>query len=412
MEKRCVILWLRNDLRLHDHGALTLLADTAEVLLPVYCLNPCDFETSSLGFSRTGLLRARFLLECLDDMRTALRARGSDLYIVAESPETAIPKLVKRCNAQVVFTERQVLGEAVQVERRLAAALEPLRVPLRSYWVSTLIDPGELPFPMANLPDRFEPFREIVDAVCEWQVPLLSPEKLPKFPVDVETVEPSVPFQQVAPMAVTLDADVMAVHGGESVALAHLEDFALGRRVSSAALFGEMGHSDRARPDCFGPWLAYGALSPRQIYQYVKYSGLENWSRELAAGVITGLLYRDYCRLLAIQRGGRVVLASDKMSEQEQERFEQWRMGETGEVWVDQHLQALARTGYLSIAGQQAVARFLTDELHLNWHWGAAWFASQLLDNDPYINLVQWMCTIGLWRIDDRQSQQGSAEPV
>jgi len=121
MKKRCAILWLRNDLRLHDHEALNLLAETMDQLLPVYCFDPRDFENQPLGFPRIGALRARFLVESLEDLRAALRARGSDLHVALGAPELVIARLARDCGAAVVFTERQMLGPAVEVERRLAA---------------------------------------------------------------------------------------------------------------------------------------------------------------------------------------------------------------------------------------------------------------------------------------------------
>ncbi|HAS86003.1 MAG TPA: cryptochrome DASH, partial [Candidatus Competibacteraceae bacterium] len=124
MNDRRAMLWFRNDLRLHDHDVLTWLANTMDVLVPVYCLDPRLFTLQPLGFPRMGPLRARFLIECLEDLRTGLEARGSGLHVVVGEPETEIPRLAKMLGVGVVFAERGVLSEAVGLERRLLAALE------------------------------------------------------------------------------------------------------------------------------------------------------------------------------------------------------------------------------------------------------------------------------------------------
>lgn len=79
MNNRRAILWLRNDLRLHDHEALTLLANTMDVLAPVYCLDPRQFEIQSLGFPQIGPLRARFLIDCLEDFTSWTGSAGQQL---------------------------------------------------------------------------------------------------------------------------------------------------------------------------------------------------------------------------------------------------------------------------------------------------------------------------------------------
>ena len=50
---------------------------------------------------------------------------------------------------------------------------------------------------------------------------------------------------------------------------------------------------------------------------------------------------------------------------------------------MDAHLRELARTGHLTAFGRRLVASYLCHDLRLDWRWGAAWFASRLLDDDP-----------------------------
>ena len=172
MNNRRAILWLRNDLRLHDHEALTLLANTMDVLAPVYCLDPRQFEIQSLGFPQIGPLRARFLIDCLEDLQAGLEARGSSLHVVLGEPEKVIPRLAQTLGVGAVYAERAVLGEAAQVERRLSDALEPLGAPLRGYWVGTLAHPSDLPFLIANLPQQFGQFRDVALSGGEPRAPL------------------------------------------------------------------------------------------------------------------------------------------------------------------------------------------------------------------------------------------------
>lgn len=51
--------------------------NNADVVLPVYCFDPCHFRvTYHFGFPKTGPHRAKFLLESVTDLRNTLRRKG------------------------------------------------------------------------------------------------------------------------------------------------------------------------------------------------------------------------------------------------------------------------------------------------------------------------------------------------
>ncbi|HAO33226.1 MAG TPA: deoxyribodipyrimidine photo-lyase [Candidatus Competibacter sp.] len=412
MTERCAIIWFRNDLRLHDHEVLTLLANSVDVLAPVYCLDPARFEIQPSGFPLTGPLRARFLIECLEDLRAGLEARGSGLHVVVGQPEQVLPALAQKLGAREIFAEREVLGEPLRVERRLAAALDPLGISLHGYRISTLTHPNDLPFPVANLPESFAQFQEAVTAGGEPRAALPPLQRLPGYPAGLSNPTLDTLVQVLGLSAGSEAGQPSGFEGGATVAVAKLEEFVQGRRASLESLRGS-GSEAAAQADRFAPWLACGALSPRRIYQYVKYSGLTVWAGELANAVITGLQRRDFCRFLAMKRGERDEQSSRPPAWDDEglrERFELWRQGETGEPFVDAHLRELAMTGHLSSFGRRLVASYLCHDLGLDWRWGAAWFASQLLDDDPSVNLANWMEATGRWRAFEEPGRLDPAE--
>ena len=58
-----VLVWLRNDLRIHDNEAMdAAIRNRPQSLSVVYCLDPRHFgKTRLCGFPKTGSFRARFL---------------------------------------------------------------------------------------------------------------------------------------------------------------------------------------------------------------------------------------------------------------------------------------------------------------------------------------------------------------
>jgi deoxyribodipyrimidine photo-lyase len=92
------LLWFRSDLRLHDNAALVRATD-ADELLPVYVFDPHWFGTNEFGgsasfaYEKTGTHRARLLRESVADLRSSLRARGSDLLVRHDDTADALAAL-------------------------------------------------------------------------------------------------------------------------------------------------------------------------------------------------------------------------------------------------------------------------------------------------------------------------------
>jgi deoxyribodipyrimidine photo-lyase len=95
MSDRTILVWFRNDLRIHDNEILLEAMRKADKILPVYCFDPYYFQTNVSGNSKTGSLRARFLLESVADLRKNLRSIGGELIIRVGNPAGILPKLAE-----------------------------------------------------------------------------------------------------------------------------------------------------------------------------------------------------------------------------------------------------------------------------------------------------------------------------
>ena len=72
---RGTVVLFNRDLRVHDHPALHHAVASADWVIPLFVLDP-----QLVGVSPN---RTRFLLDCVDDLRTQLRQRGGDLVVAA-----------------------------------------------------------------------------------------------------------------------------------------------------------------------------------------------------------------------------------------------------------------------------------------------------------------------------------------
>lgn len=91
------IVWFRNDLRLHDNPILEVASQrvvgSSTDLLCVYCFDPRHFSSSPFGSTKTGLYRAKFLMDSVSNLKKNLRSAGSDLLVALAKPEDVISHL-------------------------------------------------------------------------------------------------------------------------------------------------------------------------------------------------------------------------------------------------------------------------------------------------------------------------------
>lgn len=59
-------------------------------VIPLYCFDPRQFCMTPNGYPKTGAFRAKFLLESVLALRSALRNLGSDLLIANGQPEDVL----------------------------------------------------------------------------------------------------------------------------------------------------------------------------------------------------------------------------------------------------------------------------------------------------------------------------------
>ena len=92
-----IILWMRNDLRIHDNPVLHWATQQPNVtqVIPVYCFDPRfnEKQVAEYRIRKTGIWRSRFLIESVAQFRASLRALNSGLLVAHETPEAFLGRL-------------------------------------------------------------------------------------------------------------------------------------------------------------------------------------------------------------------------------------------------------------------------------------------------------------------------------
>ena len=379
------ILWLRRDLRLHDHPALEAARADSEGMVPVFC-----FDDGLLRGRHASGPRTQFMLECLTELDERLQDRGSRLFLRHGPPVRELVQLARDTGADAVHVSADVGPFArrrdATVKRALAEidvdfvahpglfaidALEPLRTGSgRPYTVFT-------PFYKKWLT---QPRREVTGA----------PRSLPA-PGHGAPAAGTLPTLK----ALGLEQEVSdPAPGGETAGREVLHRFLRGSVDDYADGHDTLTGESISR---LSPYLHFGCVSPREVESELGDSeGAQAFRRQIC--------WRDfYAHVLGhfprnahseFQERYRGTL---KWSHAEK-RFEAWCEGRTGFPAVDAGMRQLRSEGWLHNRARLIVGSFLTKDIGIDWRWGERFFMRLLIDGDEASNNGnwQWIASVGV----------------
>lgn len=395
MNKDTILVWFRNDLRVRDNEILWQALAKADRVVPVYVFDPRQYTFQKNGMYKTGVLRAKFIQESVQDLRLSLRALGADLLVVSGFPEVVLPTLAERYQVKEVYHHREVAKEETHVSTLVEEALWKKRLNLRHFIGHTLYHKEDLPFPIKDIPDAFATFRKKIERETAIRPSVQTPLKI-DVPDDLEDSE----IPSLESLGFSSDLAKMADHspfkGGETAGLKRLEAVLAGM---DATLSDSPGSDEGT---VLSPWIALGCLSVHTVYHTVKKYEDKSLSKKRASAIITGLLWRDYFRFMFKKHGNKFFLAQGFSHETpayelvEEPLFERWKRGETGDPFVDAAMHQLNTVGFIPHAARMLVAHYLVSSLNISHLQGAAYFEDKLVDYNPASNYGNWAHIAGV----------------
>lgn len=389
MNKDTILVWFRNDLRVRDNEILWQALTRADKLVPVYVLDPRQFVPLADGMNKTGVIRAKFILESVNNLKQSLRQLGADLVVITGYPEDVLPTLAERYQVKEVYHHREVAREETDISTLVEEALWRQRLNLRHFIGHTLYHKEDLPFPIKDIPDAFATFRKKIERETTIRPTIDTPSKV-EVPAALEPGE----IPDLAALGFS-DAEIKYANlspfiGGETEALKQLQGILLGRE---SALGTEIGVYDGT---ILSPWIALGCLSAHTVYHAVKQEEDIHLPKKRVSNIVTGLLWRDYFRFMFKKHGNKFFLPqgfSTEIAERgvsASEAFDRWKKGKTGEALIDAAMHQLNTIGFIPNAARILVAHYLVNELGINHLLGAAYFEEKLVDYSPASNYGNW----------------------
>jgi deoxyribodipyrimidine photo-lyase len=399
MSEKTILVWFRNDLRIHDNEILLEAVRKADKVLPVYCFDPYYFGKNHSGNSKTGNLRARFLLESVADLRKNLRNIGSELIIRVGNPAEILPQLAEQYHINEVYHHREVAYEETGISELVETALWKIKLNLKHFIGHTLYHKEDLPFPIKDIPDSFAVFKKKVERDSTVRPCIGTPETI--CTPDISEAGELPTLRDLGLDEPVDDPRATTVFtGGETAALNQLEHFFIyNDHVGSHKNARNTPVNDHSSK--LSPWIALGCISLRQVYwEVIKHQHSNNTQN--ANLLLLDLLWRDYFRFMFKKHGQKFIAAKNSEDEallqavHQDEFFEDWKNGETGVPLVDAIMHELNATGYINNFSRQVVATFLINELKIDWTKGAAYFEEKLIDYSPASNWGNWAFIAGV----------------
>ena len=391
-DKSPVIVWFRQDLRLHDHAALVAAVDSGRPVIPVYIWSPAEEGAWAYGGAKKWWLHHS--LKALNDSLVKL---GSNLILRAGQALDVLNDLIKETGASSVYWSRRYEPAIIKRDSDIKEQLRKSGIEAESYNASLLWEPWVITTKTGGPCQVYTPFWKNCLAHSVPAEPLPTPDKLispAKFPVTKKLTE-----LKLLPTIDWADEFPETWEPGELAGVKRLESF-LDSKVPGY-------QQERNRPDVYGtsrlsPYLHFGEVSPRLIWhEVVEHFGRPRPEKKSSADVyLSEVVWREFGYHLLYHfpqtptEPLRPKYAAFPWVESKM-HYRAWSKGLTGYPIVDAGMRELWRTGWMHNRVRMIVASFLTKHLLISWQHGAAWFWDTLLDADLASNTFGWQWSAG-----------------
>lgn len=369
------VLWLRRDLRRHDHPALCSAAQEGRVAV-LFVLDPEFFDPA-------GPVRQAWLAHTL---RATAAAYDGRLCLRIGDPRQVVPRFAAEVGARTVHVSAETEPAGAQRDAEVRAGLTEAGLD----WVATgspyAVSPGRVRSPGGQPYRVFTPFSRAWRS-HGWRSPA-EPDRTPMF-VQVESDDRGWNKLEAAMDEPGLPAMPDA---GEEAALHRWRTFLSEGLPAYAKL--------RDRPDYDGtsklsPYLKFGVLHPRTLLADI--AGVPDSSSER---FIAELAWREfYADVLFHQPQSLwsdLTPALQQMGyDADEESVQRWKDGTTGFPIVDAGMRQLLGCGWMHNRVRMITASFLCKDLHAWWPTGARHFLDHLIDGDLASNNHGWQWVAG-----------------
>ncbi len=380
------IVWFKRDLRFTDHEPLYYAQQQELPLLLVYF-----FEPSVMSYVDSDVRHWRFVYESLEEMQSKLTNIDSKIYIFHNEVRFVFDEIIKHYAINTIFSHQEI-GNKITYDRDLDIQL---------FCKNNQIQWKE--FQLHGVVRRLKSRNLWTE---QWQRKMT--EK-PKFVAEDscnilkldDTFYNSLKGEAL-PNEFTI-RNKNFQQGGEYWAWRYMDSFIKERYVNYSKHISKPALS---RKGCsrLSPYLAYGNISMRMVYQYTKQHYTNSQNKSALTNFISRLhwhchfmqKFEDECRM----EFENVNRAYDTLLKPKNDFFiTAWQDGKTGVPIIDACMRCVVATGYINFRMRAMVVSFFVFNLWQDWQ-ELHFLAKQFLDYEPGIHYPQLQMQSGVTGIN------------
>jgi deoxyribodipyrimidine photo-lyase len=375
MDEQINIVWFKRDLRFTDHEPILLAQQSHFPTLLIYI-----FEPSLLEYDDSDVRHWRFVYESVQEMNEKLKALNAEIYIFHSEVLPILEVISSNYNIVNLFSHEET-GNKISFNRDIEVqsfckkksinwkesqtngVVRKLRsrIGWEKRWKSTMLSQPK-----------------IIDET-NWKILKLPTEFYQSFKgpeLEKEITNSNTNFQK----------------GGESFAWRYLESFLKNRCQNYSK---HISKPELSRKGCsrLSPYLAYGNISMRMVYQYT----LQHYKDSKNKRALTNFISRLHWHCHFIQKFEDecsmefepVNKSYNSIQKTRNEAYiTAWQNGKTGVPLVDACMRCLVQTGFINFRMRAMVVSFFVFNLWQDWR-DLHFLARQFLDYEPGIHYPQ-----------------------
>ena len=363
-QEAIALLWFRRDLRIQNNTALNAALRSGLPVLPLFIFDP-----SVLKDLPPDDARVNFIYDCLKELHTYFRMRGSSLLCKRGKVVDIFEELLRTYNLKEVYANKDYEPDAILRDEELADVLAKQGIIFHTYKDQVVFEEDEVVKQDGMPYTVFTPYKnKWLEKFKTAGIPdnAMPPEKY--YPCDL-------PFPERAALNIKESPIRVKTHTME-----YLD------RYEKERDFPAMD-----RGTYLGPHLRFGTVSIREIV------GLIPQQQDV---FLSELIWREFFMQILFHYP-RVVHTNfrrkyDGIEWRNNEKdFTAWCRGETGYPLVDAGMRQLNESGYMHNRVRMITASFLCKHLLIDWRWGERYFAEKLLDYELSSNNGNWQWAAG-----------------
>lgn len=383
-----VIVWFRQDLRVQDNDALNAAIKTNLPIIPLYIKE--DDEHLKWGM---GAASSWWLHYSLINLSQELKKIGLNFIIRKGICKNVLEELVKETSAGTLFWNRCYEPASIKRDSEIKADFQSHGFTVQSFNANLLFEPWDVCNKQKKPFQVFTPF---------WKTCLQSEIKFPSY------LTPNVSYKSYSNKIHSESVDSLKllpeIHWDAGFKKYWKPGSTSAEKVLIEFLEEDILHYKEARdrPDLKGvshlsPYLHFGEISPRMIWQHVK---LKFDSEPKVECYLRQLGWREFAHhlLYHFPHTTSLPLRKEFMNfpwKNDADQLKAWQKGMTGYPLVDAGMRELWATGWMHNRVRMVVGSFLVKDLLIAWQFGAEWFFDTLLDADLANNTLGWQWVAG-----------------